>query len=73
MRAGSERRPGSRVEFILEEVPEGTALTVVETPWVPVGEPVHVAPVFVGVPGSLPDPPTAPPRIMLRARVGVWG
>ena len=73
VRAGSERRPGSRVEFNLEEVPEGTALTVVETPWVPVGEPVHVAPVFVGVPGSLPDPPTAPPRIMLRARVGVWG
>jgi uncharacterized protein YndB with AHSA1/START domain len=77
VRAGSQRTPGSRVELVLEEVPGGTALTVVETPWVPLSPPapVHAAPVIIGgpgsMPGSLPDPPGAPPRIMLRAQV--WG
>ena len=61
---------GSEV-VALDLRPGGTALTVVETPWVPVGEPVHVAPVIAGAPGSMPDPPGAPPRIMLRARVRV--
>jgi uncharacterized protein YndB with AHSA1/START domain len=81
VRAGSQRSPGSRVELLLEEVPGGTALTVVETPWVPLGDPVHPAPIVVGAPGSYPgshpgsppDPPGAPPRIMLEERVRVWG
>src|SRR5438309_8226339 len=36
--AGLALDPGSRVEFVIEEVPGGTALTVVETPSLAVGE-----------------------------------
>ena len=61
-----DRSPGSRVEFVLKEVPEGTALTVVEAPWVLVGEIVRMAaPVIVE--GTLPDPLGAPPRITMLA------
>jgi uncharacterized protein YndB with AHSA1/START domain len=64
-RAGGD--PGSRVEFLLEEVVEGTALTVVETPSLAVGEMIPmVGPVVIA--GSLPDPIGAPPRIMALSR-----
>ena len=63
---GPARDPGSRVDFFLEEVPGGTALTVVETPSLAVGEMIPmVGPVFLA--GSMPDPVGAPPRI----KVGV--
>ena len=59
--------PGSRVEFVLEEVVEGTALTVVETPSLAVGEMIPmVGPVVIA--GSMPDPIGAPPRIMALSR-----
>jgi uncharacterized protein YndB with AHSA1/START domain len=59
--------PGSRVEFVLEEVPGGTALTVVETPSLAVGEMIPMAgPVILA--GSMPDPIGAPPRIMALSR-----
>jgi uncharacterized protein YndB with AHSA1/START domain len=59
--------PGSRVEFVLEEVVEGTALTVVETPSLAVGEMIPmVGPVVIA--GSMPDPIGAPPRIMALGR-----
>ena len=65
---GPARDPGSRVDLLLEEVPEGTALTVVETPSLAVGEMIPmVGPVFLA--GPVPDPVGAPPRIM----VGVPG
>src|SRR5712691_5632926 len=64
---GPGRDPGSRVDFSLEEVPGGTALTVVETPSLAVGEMIPMGgPVFLA--GSMPDPPDpigAPPRIMV--------
>jgi uncharacterized protein YndB with AHSA1/START domain len=61
--AGLAHDPGSRVEFVLEEVPGGTALTVVETPSLAVGEMIPmVGPVVIG--SSMPDPIGAPPRIM---------
>ena len=48
---------------VLEEVVEGTALTVVETPSLAVGEMIPMAgPVILA--GSMPDPIGAPPRIM---------
>jgi uncharacterized protein YndB with AHSA1/START domain len=77
------RDPGSRVEFVLEEVPGGTALTVVETPSLAVGEIIPMAgPVVVAGslldprpdlrpdprPDSMPDPLGAPPRIMAFSR-----
>ena len=53
----------TRVEFVLEEVPGGTALTVVETPSLAVGEMIPmVEPVILA--RSMPDPIGAPPRIM---------
>ena len=59
--------PGSRVEFVLEEVVEGTALTVVETPSLAVGEMIPmVGPVVIA--GTMPDPIGAPPRIMALSR-----
>jgi uncharacterized protein YndB with AHSA1/START domain len=65
---GPARDPGSRVDFFLEEVPEGTALTVVETPSLAVGEMIPmVVPMFLA--GPMPDPVGAPPRIV----VGVPG
>jgi hypothetical protein len=55
------------VEFVLEEVVEGTALTVVETPSLAVGEMIPmVGPVVIA--GSMPDPIGAPPRIMALSR-----
>lgn len=60
--------PGSRVEFLLEEVEEGTALTVVETPSLAVGELLPMrgtemaGPVFTRA--GVPDPAGSPPRIM---------
>jgi uncharacterized protein YndB with AHSA1/START domain len=64
---GMGRDPGSRVEFVLEEVPGGTALTVVETPSLAVGELIPmVGPVFLAQ--SMPDPIGAPPRIMALSR-----
>jgi uncharacterized protein YndB with AHSA1/START domain len=64
---GPARDPGSRVEFVLEEVAEGTALTVVETPSLAVGELIPmVGPVVIG--SSMPDPIGAPPRIMALSR-----
>ncbi|MEA2591555.1 MAG: hypothetical protein QOD62_1386, partial [Actinomycetota bacterium] len=64
---GPARDPGSRVEFVLEEVVEGTALTVVETPSLAVGELIPMAgPVVTGSP--MPDPIGAPPRIMALSR-----
>lgn len=63
---GPARDPGSRVDFLLEEVPEGTALTVVETPSLAVGEMIPmVGPVFLARP--MPDPVGAPPRITVGA------
>ena len=63
---GPARDPGSRVDFLLEEVPEGTALTVVETPSLAVGELIPmVGPVFLARP--MPDPFGAPPRITVGA------
>ena len=60
---GSGHDPGSRVDFSLEEVPGGTALTVVETPSLAVGEMIPmVGPVVIGA--WMPDPIGAPPRIM---------
>ncbi len=51
--------------FVLE-VPEGTALTVVETPSLAVGEMIPmVGPVFLAAP--VPEPVGAPPRIMVWA------
>ncbi len=59
--------PGSRVEFVLAEVAEGTELTVVETPSLAVGELVPmVGPVILA--GSMSDPIGAPPRIMALSR-----
>jgi uncharacterized protein YndB with AHSA1/START domain len=61
---GPARDPGSRVDFFLEEVDEGTALTVVETPSLAVGEMIPmVGPVLLA--GPMPDPAGAPPRIMV--------
>jgi hypothetical protein len=55
------------VEFVLDEVPDGTALTVVETPSLAVGEMIPmVGPVILA--GSMPDPIGAPPRIMAFSR-----
>jgi uncharacterized protein YndB with AHSA1/START domain len=66
---GPARDPGSRVDFFLEEVPGGTALTVVETPSLAVGEMIPmVRPVFLA--GSMPDPVGAPPRIMVGVPLG---
>ena len=63
---GPARDPGTRVDFLLEEVPEGTALTVVETPSLAVGEMIPmVGPVFLA--GPVPDPVGAPPRITVGA------
>src|SRR5437870_5111647 len=69
---GPGRDPGSRVDFSLEEVPGGTALTVVETPSLAVGEMIPmVGPVFLAA--SMPAPPDplgAPPRIKVGVPLG---
>ena len=66
---GQSREPGTRVEFVLEEVAGGTELTVVETPWLAVGEILPMAgPLIVGS-GPL-APPGAPPTIMALASPG---
>ena len=58
------RTPGSIVELSLEEVPGGTELRVLETPWVPFDAPIRVTgPVYTA--GPLADPLGAPPRILL--------
>ena len=63
---GAGREPGSIVELVLEEVPGGTALSVVETPWVPFDEGVWTpGPVYTA--GAMPDPMGAPPRILMLA------
>ena len=67
--AGLALDPGSRVEFVLEEVPGGTALTVVETPSLAVGEMIPmVGPVILA--RSMPDPIGAPPRIKVGVPTG---
>ena len=64
---GPGRAPGSRVEFVLDEVPGGTALTVVETPSLAIGEIIPmVLPVILA--RSMPDPIGAPPRITALSR-----
>lgn len=64
--SGAGRAPGSIVELVLEEVPDGTALSVVETPWVPLDEGSWTSgPVYTA--GAVADPPGAPPRIMMLA------
>jgi len=66
---GPARDPGSRVDFFLEEVPGGMALTVVETPSLAVGEMIPmVGPVFLA--GSMPDPVGAPARIKVGVPLG---
>lgn len=62
------REPGTRVEFVLEEAPGGTALTVVETPSIALGERLTTGPsrpITIGF--APPDPLGAPPRIMALA------
>lgn len=59
--------PGSRVEYVLEEVPGGTALTVVETPSLAVGQMIPW-PEAVVIGRSMPDPLGAPPREMALSR-----
>jgi uncharacterized protein YndB with AHSA1/START domain len=57
-----EFSPGSRVEFLIEETDEGSALTVVETPYGDFLETVEISgPIFVS--GGMADPVGAPPRI----------
>ena len=69
---GPGHDPGSRVDFLLEEVPGGTALTVVETPSLAVGEMIPmVGPVFLAASTrDLPDPLGAPPRIEVGVPLG---
>lgn len=63
---GAERTPGSTVELVLEEVPGGTALSVLETPWLPFDEGFWTSgPVYTS--GIVADPMGAPPRIMMLA------
>lgn len=67
--AGARTDPGSRVEYVLEEVPGGTALTVIETPSLAVGELIPwVGPVVIA--GSTGDPVGAPPRIEVGVPLG---
>lgn len=65
----SDWSPGSTVELIIEEAEEGTALTVIQTPWAGEAaqpELVQMArPIFLGAPP--PQPLGGPPQIRMQA------
>jgi uncharacterized protein YndB with AHSA1/START domain len=62
---GHGPQPATRVELVLEDVAGGTALTVVEEPWLAVGEIIPMpGPIFMGRgPGDLAG---GPPRVLAR-------